>query len=382
LSISGERLTPRVLFISATLGVGGAERQWAVLIPRLRERGFAPLVLTLLGTGPFYEDLAQQNIPMRFAAMNSRIDLGGIARAFAVGRGGYDLIVSQSFAGQAVAEGIARVARVPHMTAEHQPPDLPRRGHERVMLTHLAPLIEAVVAVTRAQIPDLVDVGYRHSRIRVIPNGIADLVAQQAPTVVRCGLGLEEGQFVAVLAARMHPQKQAELFVDAVARASESEPRIRGIVAGTGPELPRVEAAAARTHGIVRVLGHRADAIDLLAMADVVCLSSFAEGLPMVVLEAMALGKPIVATDVGGIADAVVPDQTGFLVASGDVDQFARALVVLARNPRLAAELGRRAQERQIAYFSADAMADKYALLFESLISASQAHARKRRRGG
>jgi glycosyltransferase involved in cell wall biosynthesis len=246
------------------------------------------------------------------------------------------------------------------------------------MLTRLAPSIEAVVAVTRAQIPDLVGVGYRRSRIRVIPNGIADLRAQEAPLVVRRGLGLEEGQFVAVLAARMHPQKQAELFVDAVARASESEPRIRGIVAGTGPELPRVEAAAARTHGVVRVLGHRADAIDLLAMADVVCLSSFAEGLPMVVLEAMALGKPIVATDVGGIPDAVVPDQTGFLVAPGDVDQFARALVVLARQPRLAAELGRRARERQIDYFSADAMADKYALLFESLISVSRAHARRR----
>jgi glycosyltransferase involved in cell wall biosynthesis len=222
------------------------------------------------------------------------------------------------------------------------------------------------VAVTRAQIPDLVDLGYRRGRIRVIPNGVSELVVTRTRDLVRRELRFDEHTFVAVLAARISPQKQAHVFVEAVARANAANERIRGLVVGAGPELPRIEALALRTRGVVRPLGERADVIDLLAMADVVCLSSFAEGLPMVLLEAMALAKPVVSTDVGGVQDAVRHEETGLLVPPNDPDQFAEALVRLAENPRLAAAFGRQGKQLQTIRFSTDRMVDDYAQLFDS----------------
>jgi glycosyltransferase involved in cell wall biosynthesis len=359
-----------VLFVTAALNVGGAERQWSLLIPKLRERGLEPSVLTLLHKGRFYEELAQSGVTIECAHMRSRTDLAGLNRAVRHGSGAR-LVVSQSFAGHVVAHAIARRLRVPHISIEHKPPSLPRRRHEYASLRRLTPRIPATVAVTRAQIPDLVDLGYRRERIRVIPNGVPELVVRRPPDLLRRELGFDEHAFVAVLAARIMPQKQAHVFVEAVGRASAANERIRGLVVGVGPELPRIEALALRTRGVVRLLGERADVVDLLAMADVVCLSSFAEALPMVLLEAMALAKPVVATDVGGVPDAVRHEKTGLLVPSNDPDQFAEALVRLAENGRLAAGFGEQGKQLQMTRFSADRMADDYALLFDSLATSS-----------
>jgi glycosyltransferase involved in cell wall biosynthesis len=200
----------------------------------------------------------------------------------------------------------------------------------------------------------------------VIPNGVSELVVSRTRDLVRRELGFDEHTFVAVLAARIRPDKQAHVFVEAVARANAANERIRGLVVGAGPEVPRIEALALRTQGVVRLLGHRADVVDLLAMADVVCLSSFAEGLPMVLLEAMALAKPVVSTDVGGVQDAVRHEETGLLVPPNDPDQFAEALVRLAGNRRLAAAFGRQGKQVQTIRFSTDRMVDDYALLFDS----------------
>ena len=357
-----------MLFVSADLGVGGAERQWAVLIPLLRERGFAPSVLTLLGTGRFYDELAEQGIPVRFADMRHRADPAGLRRAIEHGVSRRGVVVSQSLAAQFVGETIGRLARVHHVTTEHQPAGLARRPHQRLLLGRLAPWIRQVVAVTPSQIPDLVELGFRQDRIRVIPNGIPPIAPGRDALEVRRSLGLER-RFMAILVARMHRQKQPELFVEAVRLAAEREPAVCGVIVGTGPEASRVEAAAARTGGTVRMLGERSDAVDLLAAADAVCLSSFAEGLPMVLLEAMALGRPVVATDVGGTRDAVVSGATGLLVPSGDVQGLASALVRLAGDASLRESLGRGARERHGELFSGDVMADRYALLLESALA-------------
>jgi glycosyltransferase involved in cell wall biosynthesis len=128
-----------------------------------------------------------------------------------------------------------------------------------------------------------------------------------------------------------------------------------------------IEPKAAASNGVVRIVGQRADVVDILAMADAVCLTSDAEALPMVVLEAMSLGRPVVATSVGGVPEAVTHEQTGLLVPLGDSEAFARALARLADDPQLASILGRAAMRRWSEHFTAERMADRYALLFASL---------------
>ena len=269
-----------MLFVSAALGVGGAERQWVALIPELRRRGFEPSVLTLYDLGALCQELRRQGVTTESARMTGRTDLRGLVHAIAHARAG-DVVVSQSFAGQVVAHAIAVRAHVPHVTTEHHGRGLRRRIHERAVLRLLSPHVSAVVAVSPSQVSDLVDLGYRRQRIRVIPNGIAGLVARRSREEVRRELVLPGDAFVAILAATLRPEKRAHVFVEAVARANTANSRVLGLIAGAGPELPRIETLARATGGVVRVLGQRRDIVDILGAADTVCLSSDTEALPM-----------------------------------------------------------------------------------------------------
>jgi glycosyltransferase involved in cell wall biosynthesis len=134
-----------------------------------------------------------------------------------------------------------------------------------------------------------------------------------------------------------------------------------------------VSVAAERSGGAVKVLGARLDIPDLMHAADVVCLTSATEGLPMVLLEAMSLGRAVVATAVDGVTDAVIPDETGLLVPPGDSDAFASALLRLKSNPRLHDELGRRGRARYRERFTAARMTQEYAAVFDRVLARGRA---------
>jgi glycosyltransferase involved in cell wall biosynthesis len=363
---------PPVLFVSAALNVGGAERQWSLLIPALRDVGFAPAVLTLVEEGQYFNHLVEAEIEAHCARVRHRYDVLRLAEAATHASSRFSVIITQTLIAQAVGHAIARLRRIPHITAEHQPPSLPRPVHERELLSVLAPRVTAVVGVAHAQLPDLIELGYSRSRIRIIPNGTPTVDPQGAVGAVRRQLNFSKEDFIAILVATLRPQKRAEDFVDAVHRASVVEPRIKGLVVGTGPELPRIAERASRTGGVVQVIGERTDVLDLLAMADVACLSSYAEGLPMVVLEAMSVGKPMVMTDVPGIRETIEHETTGLLVRVGDVDEFAGALIRLARDRVLAHTMGANAKARHLQRFSVTRMVERYALLLESVAAAAR----------
>lgn len=159
----------------------------------------------------------------------------------------------------------------------------------------------------------------------------------------------------------LRPEKRPAAFAAAVGRAHRRDPRLRGLVAGDGPEHGAVDAAAAAADGAVTVLGHRDDIPDLILAADVVCLASAAEASPIAVLEAMALGRPVVAPHLGGVAEIVVDGTTGILFAPGDDDELTRVLLDLAANRDRAVEMGRAGRRCQRAEFGADRMHDAYA---------------------
>jgi glycosyltransferase involved in cell wall biosynthesis len=172
---------------------------------------------------------------------------------------------------------------------------------------------------------------------------------------------------LAVLVASLRPEKRATVFVEQVAAAHAAQPSIHGLVVGTGPDAPAVARATANSGGAVRMLGLRRDAVEIMHAADVVCLTSAVEALPMSALEAMSVGRPVVAIRVGGLPEIVVSGKTGFLVPPDRACQMAEALVRLARNSALAAELGRAGRERQQRSFSIDAMTRAYAELLVEL---------------
>ena len=358
---------PRLLFVCPSLATGGAERQLSTLVPLLRARGFDPAVLVLRERGRFFPELEAQGVPTHFANVRSRFDLLGVRRALDTAGSWPDLVITQGLDAQLIGSIVARRARAPHVTVLHKQPELRMTLHRRFLARLAARGVDHAVAVSAAQVPDLVSQGVPKSRIQVIPNGVPEPGPTRPASLVRAELGLDDSAFVALLAATLRPEKRAAIFAQAVSAAHRMNPRVCGLVAGNGPDL---ETVRERASDAVLLLGERTDLPDLMSAADVVCLTSSAEALPMVVLEAMAMGRPVVATNVGGVADLVVDGTTGILTAVDEGDSLTDALCRLAADPGTVAAMGRSARLRHADAYSADVMADRYATFLHDVLDA------------
>jgi glycosyltransferase involved in cell wall biosynthesis len=366
-------IEPRLLFVCSELIVGGAERQWSLLIPRLRPQ-FDVSVLTLVGEGPFFWQLRAAGVPVDCAHMRRRTDLRGWRRALRHAEDKPDLIVTQGINADIVGSAIASRAGAAHVITAHAGPGVPSARHRELLARILAPRVDGVIAVSEAQLPRLQQLGHRSDVIRIVANGVErPAVARPAPEV-REALGISPSEFLALLVATLRPEKRADLFIGAVRRANAVDPRVRGIVAGGGPELERVRALAASDR-VVQVLGFRVDVPDLIGAADVTCLSSDAEGVPMALLEGMSLGRPAIATRVGGVSEAVVDEETGLLVPPDDEAAFAQALLTLATEPELRGRMGEAALRRHGELFGIDRMVEEYAQVFEAVLDAKRSRA-------
>jgi glycosyltransferase involved in cell wall biosynthesis len=369
----------RLLFVAPDMHRGGAERQWATLIPELAARGADVRLLCLNDEGPLFDDMRAAGVPAACLHLGGRADARGLRRALAEAHGRADArglrralaeahgrpgaVVTRGVSPQLVGEAIARRAGAAHVLNEHTPLTadgelLPTRAHQRALTRLVAPLVDRVIAVTERQAAPLQRLGYRAERIVTVPNGVfeADVALRADPAQTRRELRVIGGEFAVLCVANLRPEKGVEAFVEAVLRAREQEPRLRGFVAGDGPQRGGLEQLVAGREG-VELLGSRGDVPDLIAASDAVCLLSEAEALPISILEAMALGRPVVTTDVGGTPEAVAHEQTGLVVTRRDA---ATALARLASQPRWARELGERGRARQRERFSGEAMIEGY----------------------
>ncbi|MGN6431342.1 MAG: glycosyltransferase family 4 protein [Gaiellaceae bacterium] len=352
----------RLLFVCTHLKTGGAERQWSILLPELRRQGFEVALLTLTDEGDFFPDVQAAGVEATFVKMKSRSDLRGLARALSFRKWKPDAVITRSVLGQAVGHVIARTTGALHVTTEHSSrtlaADHPRRDRLRSLI---ARRVDGVIAVTEQQFPYLLDLGYRRGRMRAVWSGIPSLAARRPRDEVRADLGLQPQDFAAFLIATLRPEKRADVFIDAVERARRTEPRIRGFISGRGPDLAKVTEIAAEANGAVEVLGPRTDIPELMLAADAICLTSEAEALPMVLIEAMALGRPVIATDVGGTSEIIIDGETGDLIQSGDAVALAERLVAWVRAPETPLSYGRAGLKRQQNFFTQERMARDYA---------------------
>jgi glycosyltransferase involved in cell wall biosynthesis len=191
------------------------------------------------------------------------------------------------------------------------------------------------------------------SKLFTISNGI-DLCAfaQPDPAWARRELGLPENAPVVGMVARLAPQKGPLEFVRAAALVSRRFPEVRFALVGDGPLRPQVETLA-RELGVANHLtlaGHRAEAPALTQAFDVAVVASLSEGSSLTAMEAMAWGKPVVATAVGGVREVVADGETGVLVPPGDAQALAEAIARLLadrQKAQILGEAGRRRVERE-----------------------------------
>lgn len=241
---------------------------------------------------------------------------------------------------------IARLAGARVVVTEHLP--MVARLWKRALVKRAAVrFVDAAVTMTRANADLLVSrQGYPRGRVRVVANGVPR--GYGSTSDARAAWGLEPAVLGFVFVGTLLPHKGLQDALSALSSLMGHPWRL--LVVGTGPEEGACRHLAARTGVADRVtfLGHRApDEVErIVGACDALVLPSSVEGLPYVILEAMACAKPVVSTTAYGIPEAVVEGETGFLVAPGDVDALGRALQVLLRDSELRSRMGRAARTR------------------------------------
>lgn len=369
----------RVLSVIDSLRTGGAEWMLASLLGELRAADAAEPTVVV----PSLDD-ADPELRARVEAVAGLVGLGtrrlaepalyrGLGRVARATRA--QLVHSHLSTANIASRLVARGLRLPHMTTIHTTPgpkahDLPRHTLVNGWTSRLSVRLVAPTATisrsyaARWRVPE--------ERMRVIGNPPA---AAAAPTVgrevTRRELGVGPAERLVLCVSRLHPEKGIAELVEATALLRDRGIALRVAVAGGGEAEGELAALIAR-QGLedrVALLGRRPDVADLLAAADVFCLPSRHEGLPLSVLEALRAGLPCVATAVGGVPDVVVDGETGLLVPPSDPPALAAAMARALEDRALVARLALAGPELVAASFAPAVVAERYAALYHEILA-------------
>ncbi len=374
-TLNGGRRGPVVCQVLHSLHVGGAEMLAARLARQLRDDCRFHFVC-LEETGTLGEELRNEGFAVTVLGRRPGLD-GTCAWRLARLLRGYNTDILHAhqytpFFYSLVARLLCR--RPPILFTEHGRhfPDFPRR--KRMLVNRL--LLERrdrVVGVGKAVGEALIaNEGIPRDRVGIIYNGIdTNKFARQFenPTAIRSELGLTDADFVILMVARLDYLKDHATAVRCLHRLLKQVPNAKLILVGEGPEQEKIEAVVheSQLQNHVRFLGLRKDIHRLLSASDVFLLTSISEGIPLTVIEAMATRLPVVATRVGGMAEVIEHESTGFLSDSGDADGLAAHLRQLASEPILRRRLGEAGQDRAQRLFSEGQMHARYLALYREL---------------
>lgn len=264
----------------------------------------------------------------------------------------------------------ARAAGVPAVVRTEHLPDVITEPRERDAYRRVLALTDRLICVAEAVRDTFVAQGVPLEKTRVVRNGIQPQAALSARASVRAQLGLPAAAHVVLTVGRMTEQKGHQHLIAALPAVLAHVPDTSTVLVGVGPleDDLRARVRALRLEHRVCFAGRRDDVPALMAAADLFVLPSLFEGLPLVVLEAMAAALPVVGTRVCGTAEAVVDGVTGRLVPAQDPRSLAEAMCEALEQPERAAAWGAAGRRRVAEAFSAARMAQETAAVYDELL--------------
>lgn len=374
----------RVLFVTTTLDPGGAELMLMSLLEHIDRRVVEPSVLCLKDGGKLAPRCREQGIQVFENVLRFKTDAAVLLRIHRIlVEHAVDVVVVAHSGGDRMfwSTLAARTLDVPVVVWSHWFPTADDK-HFEPMNRALYRWIDAYVALGERHRLALI----RHAhvpagRIQVIPNAIDLSRFESLPSreTMRHKLRLEEHHIAVVLIANMRREKRHDVFIAAAARLARSDPRLRFLIVGDGPDRDAVQAAAAASgldHETLRLLGPRDDVLDILRGVDISCLCSDIECFSMSMLEAAAAGCAFIGPAVGAMPEFLEHDRTGLAIRPADVASLADAIAGLAENADLRRRLADAALDRVRQSFGIDNMVGAFTCLFASLRTdrASRSH--------
>jgi glycosyltransferase involved in cell wall biosynthesis len=365
----------RVVHCLDGFGVGGTELNAVRTLERLDRARFDLTLVSLTADGPLRERVERAGIPVRPTPLRNMYGPAALRSAAGLAlwlrRERVDVVHCHDLYTNIFAAGCARLAGVPLIIASRRwwqaiPGRLHAEGN-RLSYRHVA---HRVLANSAAVGRRLVEEGVPASKIVVVPNFLDDAAFDPLPEAARraalAGFGVPADALVVGAVAMLRPEKDLVSLVRAVALLAPAHPRLHLLLVGGGACEGELRAAA-RELGVadrVHLAGYQPGVPNPHQYLDVSVLCSLHEGFPNAIIEAMAAARPVVATEVGGVPDAVAHEATGLLVAPGAPAELAAAIGRLADDPALRSRFGAAGRERALADYRADAVLDALSRLY------------------
>ncbi len=355
----------RVMFVTCSMPVGGAETLLVQLMRGLDRNRFEPELCCLKSLGPLGEQIACE-APAHSWLWKHKLDptiLFRLENLFR--RQKIDAVITvgagdKMFWGRLAAHraGVPVIASALHSTGW---PDQVERLNR-----WLNSITDAFIGVAESHGRYLVETeGFPAEKVHVAPNGVDTrrfrfLPASRAK--LRAELGIAADAPVCGVVAAQRPEKNLHLFLESAARVNKQLPQARFILVGDGPERESLEVQTRKLgmRNEVFFLGTRKDIPQLLSTIDLFGLTSDNEASPVSILEAMCCGRPVVATNVGSIAESVQHGFSGYLVEPGDVDAMSKAWLTILADQRRGRQMGRVGREAVVKHASLDRMLHSY----------------------
>lgn len=363
----------RVLQVIGTLDANGCERQMAALTTRLSRDRFEPHVCAITRGGPLEAPLAAAGVPVTILGKRWKLDFSVVGRLRdLIVQGRFDIVHTWMFTAGAFGRRAAFQAGAPVAIASEQNADVWKPWLYRHIDRRYAARTWRIV-VNSEDVRDFYarEVGIPAEKIVVIENGLEmERLEPKDPGGLRRELGIGPGRLIGT-AGRLAPQKAVGDLIAAFALLAPRFPDLRCVVAGEGDERRALERqiAAAGLGDRCRLVGYVDRIADFFSMLDLFVLSSLFEGSPNVLQQAMALGRPVVATDVAGTRLTVKDGQTGLLVPAGRPDRLAAAIAALLADGEQRGLLALRGRADVLDRFTMTTMVQRYQTLYEDAVA-------------
>lgn len=365
----------KILYVIGGLGLGGAEQQLLYLVEgmaRLADVTVVSLSESSTTLKPNFERMAGVRVVL--CPKRPGIDVTLIPRLVTLCRREQPTIVhtylrTANYWGRLAGY----LARTPVLIVSERNIELERGKYANLLDKVLASVTDRVVVNAVAIRDFLVKAeGLNPAKIEVIPNGVPTFpdFSRSDVRIVRQEWGLGAEDHIVAFVGRLVPQKNPKLFLEMAQSVLRIGFKCGFLIIGEGPLLAHLIAEVRRL-GIgdaVRFTGFRLDITRILAAIDLLVLTSEWEGLPNVVLEALAVGVPVVATDAGGIRELLVDGVVGHVVPRRDLSALVDRVIGMLSDQSFRAECGRRGREYVQVQFSISQMVDRTVALYNTVL--------------
>jgi glycosyltransferase involved in cell wall biosynthesis len=370
-----------ILFVIDFLGVGGSERHLYYLIKNLNKDKFNCFVLTFAVVETHVEKLRNEGMIIYHVPVKRVYTPNAIMKALKIRKiikeNNIDIVQTFHFKSDTFGTLVSKLCGVSRIISSRRDMgDL--KKPRQICLNRLAnTLITRYIMVCDA-------VGERLYRLEGIPrdkgvtiyNGV-DLKrfdADSNPGTMKSenNVEIENEDFVVGTTAIFRAEKAYHIFFDGIEKAMGSIKNLKVLVLGGGIQKEYFELYCKERHlkHIVKFMGHVVDVETYLRLMDVFCLvPNKNEGFSNAILEAMATGKPVIATNVGGNAEAVIHNETGLVIPPDNSEKLAQAIVDLYKNPAVRKEMGRKGRKRAEEIFTIEGMVKKHEDLYEEVFN-------------